>query len=42
VAGHLASYQKPANVHFSEEGSAFLGERVAAAIRDALSAGVSP
>ena len=42
MAGHLASYQKRANVHFSEEGSAFLGERVAAAIRDALSAGVSP
>ena len=41
VVGHLGSYQKRANVHFSEEGSAFLGERVAAAIRDALSVGVS-
>jgi hypothetical protein len=35
VVDQLAEYQRSANVHFSEEGSAFLGERVAAAILDA-------
>jgi acyl-CoA thioesterase-1 len=38
VAGSLAAYQKPENVHFSEEGSNFLGKRVAAAILEMLSA----
>ena len=38
VIDQLAEYQRPANVHFSEEGSAFLGERVAASILEALSA----
>ncbi len=36
VVDELAAYQRPANVHSSEEGSAFLGERVAASICDAL------
>lgn len=32
----LEAHQLPANVHFSPEGSAFLGKRVAEAIREAL------
>jgi acyl-CoA thioesterase-1 len=36
VIDGLASYQLPANVHFSEVGSAFLAKHVVAAILEAL------
>lgn len=36
VSPQLDEYQRPANVHFTEDGYAFLGEHVAAAIREAL------
>ncbi|MBN2307964.1 MAG: SGNH/GDSL hydrolase family protein [Candidatus Hydrogenedentes bacterium] len=36
VVGDLGAYQRPADVHFTENGSAFLGERVAAEISKAL------
>lgn len=38
VLPRLSEFQRPANVHFTEEGSAFLAEAVATAIRDALPA----
>ena len=33
VTPRLADFQKPADVHFSREGSQFLAEKVVAAIR---------
>ena len=36
VLPHLDEYQRPANVHFNEEGYAFLGAAVVEAIREAL------
>ena len=36
VAPHLAEYQRPKDVHFTPEGSAFLAKHVAAAILEAL------
>ncbi|HUW62420.1 MAG TPA: SGNH/GDSL hydrolase family protein [Candidatus Bathyarchaeia archaeon] len=36
VLPHLEKYQRPRNVHFTDEGSAFLAQRVAAEIERAL------
>jgi hypothetical protein len=36
VIDHLSEYQRPANVHFTNEGSAYLAEHVAASILAAL------
>jgi len=42
VLPHLAKYQRPQNVHFTPEGSAFLAQRVAERIAQALQTRAAP